>query len=268
MTGVLAGKAAIVTGSGRGIGRAIALACAREDAAVVVAARTRSEIEATAGDIERSGGRALAVPTDVSQAQDVDRLVARALAAFGQVDVLVNNAGVAGPIGLITEFGEADWDHTIAVNLKGAFLCCRAVVPIMIAAGGGNIINVSSGAGQRKPRAAVRSLPYQVSKFGLEGLTDGLACQLREHKINVNSLLPGMIATRLHANTPAEWIEPIRVGGTLRVGQPEDVIAAAIFLASRPPGEFTGQVVSAKEFNQQLKKDASRGEQNDRRSHR
>ncbi len=246
MTGVLSGKVAIVTGGGRGIGRAIALAYAREGAAVVVAARTQSEIGATAREIETSGGRVLALQTDVSQAQDVERMVAKALKTFGHVDILVNNAGVAGPMGLITEISEADWIKTLSINLKGAFLCCRAVVPSMIAAGGGNIINVSSGAGQRKPRKAVRSLPYQVSKFGLEGLTDGLAVQLREHKINVNSMLPGMIATRIHADTPPEWIEG--TGG--KMGQPEDVVEAALFLASRPPGEFTGQVVSARDFKQ------------------
>jgi len=246
MTGVLSGKVAIVTGGGRGIGWAIALAYAREGAAIVVAARTQSEIGATAREIETSGGRALAVQTDVSQAQDVERMVAIAQETFGHVDILVSNAGVAGPMGLITEISEADWIKTLSINLKGAFLCCRAVVPSMIAAGGGNIINVSSGAGQRTPHKAVRSLPYQVSKFGLEGLTDGLAVQLREHKINVNSLLPGMTATRIHADTPPEWIEGM--GG--KMGQPEDVVEAALFLASRPPGEFTGQVVSARDFKQ------------------
>lgn len=245
MNSILWSKVAIVTGGGRGIGRAIALAYAREGAAVVVAARTQAEIETTAEEIESGGGRALAVPTDVSQARDVERMVAQALTAFGQVDVLVNNAGVAGPMGLITEFSEADWDQTLAINLKGAFLCCRAVVPAMIAAGGGNIINVSSGAGQRRPRSAVRSLPYQVSKFGLEGLTNALAVQLREYKINVNSLLPGRIATRLHAETPPDWIATMEG----KMGRPEEVAAAAVYLASRPPGEFTGQIVSAKEFN-------------------
>jgi 3-oxoacyl-[acyl-carrier protein] reductase len=246
MSRVLSGKVAIVTGGGRGIGRAIALAYAREGAAVVVAARTPDEIEATAQEIKAGDGRALAVRTDVSQAQDVTRLVGQSLEAFGKVDILVNNAGAPGPMGLITEISEADWTQTLSTNVTGAFLCCRTVVPSMMQAGGGNIINVSSGAGQRKPRQAVRSLPYQVSKFALEGLTDGLAVQLREHKINVNSLLPGMIATRIHADTPPDWIE--KMGGKL--GQPEDVVEAALFLATRAPGEFTGQVVSARDFKQ------------------
>ena len=246
MGSILSDEVAIVTGGSRGIGKAIARAYARAGASVVIVARTQGEVEATAKEIESDGGRALAVQTDVSQAQDVERLVAQTLDTFGRVDILVNNAGVAGPMGLITEISEADWIKTLSINLKGPFLCCRAVVPSMIAAGGGNIINVSSGAGQRKPRKAVRSLPYQVSKFGLEGLTDGLAVQLREHKINVNSLLPGMTATRIHADTPPEWIEGM--GG--KMGQPEDVVEAALFLASRPPGEFTGQVVSARDFKQ------------------
>lgn len=244
MGDLLSGKVAIVTGSGRGIGRAIALAYARAGASVVVAARTQAEISATVQEIAAGQGRALAIPADVSQAQSVAQLVGQTLETFGQIDILVNNAGLPGPPGLITEIGEADWDQTLAVNLKGAFLCCRAVVPPMIAAGGGNIINVSSGAGQPKPRSTVRSLPYQVSKFGLEGLTNGLAAQLRDYKINVNSLLPGMIATRFHGDTSPEQMAAL--GG--RLGQPEDVTAAALYLASRPPGEFTGQIVSVKEF--------------------
>lgn len=244
MSDGLCGRVVLVTGGGRGIGRAIALACAREGAPVAVAARTQSEMEVTVNEIEAGGGRALACHADVSRAQDVEEMVAHTLSAFGQIDVLFNNAGVGGPQGTVSEISEADWDRTLAINLTGAFLCCRAVVPAMIAGGGGNIVNVSSGAGFRQPRPFVRSLAYQVSKFGLEGLTHGLAIQLRQHRINVNSLLPGMIATRIHDDTAPEWVAAM--GG--KMGKPEDVVAAAVFLASRPPGDFTDQVVNARDF--------------------
>jgi len=243
MTDILSDKVAIVTGAGRGIGRAIALGYAQAGARVVVVARTPTELYAMAQEIEAGGGRALAIPTDISQAKDVELMVNQTLKTFGHIHILVNNAGVAGPMGLITQIDEDDWGQTLAINLKGAFLCCRAVVPSMIAARGGNIVNISSGAGQPKPRSSVRSLPYQVSKFGLEGLTNGLAVQLREYKINVNSLLPGMIATRFHDDTPPERIAAL--GG--KMGHPEHVIGAAIYLASRGPGELTGQIVNARD---------------------
>jgi 3-oxoacyl-[acyl-carrier protein] reductase len=245
VSAILSGKVAIVTGSGRGIGKAIASAYAREGAAIVVTARTKIEIEATAAEIASAGGRVLALPTDVSRIEDVQQMVNRTLATFGQVDILVNNAGIPGPKGLITEVSESDWNQTLAINLTGAFLCCRTVVPSMIAAGGGNIINISSGAGHIRPRSAVRSLAYQVSKFGLEGLTHGLAVQLKEHKINVNSLLPGMILTRFHDQSSPEWVATMRN----KLGKLEDVAEVALYLACQPPGEYTGQVVDVKKFD-------------------
>lgn len=245
MTGVLFEKVAIITGGGQGIGRAIALGYAREGARVLVAARTQADIDSVAREIRQTGGEALAVVTDISRVDDVQNMVGRAVETWGRVDILVNNAGVPGPQGLIHELDLAEVEQTWAINIRGTFLCSRAVVPLMIAQGGGNIINVSSGAGQRKPRTAVRSLPYQISKFGVEGLTNGLAVQLSQYKINVNSLLPGMIATRLHHHTP-----PARVAALGGIGQPEDVVPAAVYLASRTPGQFTGQIVSAREFNQ------------------
>ena len=244
MRNKLTHKVAVVTGSGRGIGRAIALGLAREGAKVLLAARTQAEIETVAAEIKAEGGMATAVPTDIIQAKDVQKMVEIVIDKWSKIDILVNNAGVGGPQGHIHELEMAEVMQTWNVNVIGAFLCCQAVVPHMIAQGGGNIINVSSGAGQRKQRKRVRSLPYQISKFGLEGLTNGLATQLREHKINVNSLLPGAIATRFHDSTPPEQIKAL--GGKL--GQPESVVPAAVFLASQPPGEFTDQVVSAKDF--------------------
>lgn len=245
MSKLLSDKVALVTGAGRGIGREIAAAYAHAGARVLVSARTESELEETVRSIRTFGGTAVASIADVTLGEDVGRMVRLAVDHFGKIDILVNNAGIPGPMGAIDEVSEEDWDRTLAVNLKGAFLCCRAVVPIMAAAGGGNIINVSSGAGHPSRKTAVRSLAYQVSKFALEGLTEGLAVQMREHRINVNSLLPGVIATRFHAETPAAWLAAM--GG--KMGEPAEVVEAALFLATRPPGEFTGQVVRAKEFN-------------------
>ena len=244
--GLLSNKVAIVTGGGQGIGRAIAIGYAQEGAKVLVAARTKTDVETVAEEIRTAGGEALAVKTDISREADVQRMVNQAIDTWGQIDILVNNAGVPGPQGLIHELDLAEVETTWNINIRGTFLCSRVVVPHMIEQGGGNIINVSSGAGHRKPRKAVRSLAYQISKFGVEGLTNGLAVQLKEYNINVNSLLPGPIATRLHHNTPPERFAALEK----KIGQPEDVIPAAIYLATQAPGDFTDQIVDVKEFNQ------------------
>lgn len=237
----LAGAVAIVTGGGRGIGGAIALGFAHEGAAVTVAARTDREIRDVAAEIQNAGGRALAVETDVTRAADVDRMVTSTLAAFGTVDILVNSAGVPGPLGLLPDLSEDAWDQTIAVNLKGIFLCCKAVLQHMLRQGHGNVVNISGGSVHR-PTGKVRSVPYQTSKFGLQGLTHGLAIQMRPYGINVNALQPGPRATRFHADTPPEWW-----AGTAP-GRPEDVVPAAVYLAALQPGELTGQTIDVKEF--------------------
>jgi 3-oxoacyl-[acyl-carrier protein] reductase len=238
----LAGAVAIVTGGGRGIGRAIAMGLAREGAAVAVAARTQLEIRAVAAEIEGAGGRAFAIATDVARAADVDRMVASTLAAFGAVDILVNSAGVPGPLGLVPDLSEDEWDQTIAVNLKGIFLCCKAALPHMMRRRRGNVVNLSGGSVHR-PTGKVRSVPYQTSKFGVQGLTHGLAIQMRPYGVNVNALQPGPRATRFHADTPPEWW-----AGAAPPGRPEDVVPAAVYLAMLRPGELTGQTIDVKEF--------------------
>jgi 3-oxoacyl-[acyl-carrier protein] reductase len=237
----LGGTVAIVTGAGRGIGRAIALAYAKEGAAVGIAARTRAEIDAVAAAIIGAGGRALPAVIDVTNAPAVNGFVSSVVGTFGQIDVLVNNAGVPGPMGLLHDTDDSEWRRTLDVNVTGIFLCCKAVLPHMIARRRGNIINVSSGAGLKHARAKVRSLAYQVSKFGVEGLTAGLAVQMRAYDINVNSLLPGPIATAFHDRTPPELL-----AGAL--GRPEDVVPAVLRLASLAPGEMTGQTVHARDY--------------------
>lgn len=242
--GELKDKVAIITGGGRGIGRGIALGYGREGAKVIVASRTEDEVKSVTQEIREEGGEALCYVTDIRQEQDVQRVVESVINEWERIDVLVNNAGVPGPQGLIHELDLDEAEETLAINVLGTFLCCRAVVPYMIDQGSGNIINVSSGAGQRRHREGLRSLPYQMSKFGVEGLTNGLATQLRDYQINVNSLLPGMIATLLHRTTPPDKIKAL--GGKL--GQPEDVVPAAVYLGSLRPGELTDQIISAKDF--------------------
>ena len=248
ITGSLTNKVAIVTGGGRGIGKAIAEGFACAGAKVLVVARTAAEVEAVCTSIQASGGEAMAMVVDVTHEADVKRMAETAKQQWGRIDVLVNNAGIGGPQGHILDLDLKKAEETWQVNVLGPFLCCRAVIPHMIVQGGGNIINVSSGAGQRKPRQHVRSLPYQLSKFALEGLTNGLAVQLRSHNINVNSLSPGPVATRLHENTPAHMLAALAD----KMSQPEDVVPAAIFLASQEPGQFTDQLVEAKSFKANL----------------
>src|SRR5262245_21044834 len=143
----LQGKVALITGGGRGIGKAIALGFAQEGAALVLCGRTLAALEEVCHAVHRRGGAAIPVQADVAREADVARVRDQALAVFGQIDILVNNAGVAGPLGLITTLSKQAWDDTLAINLTGMFLCARAVLEPMIARRTGNIINLSSGAG-------------------------------------------------------------------------------------------------------------------------
>ena len=217
----LAARVAIVTGAGRGIGRAIAVAYAREGAKVSLAARTADQLEAVAEEIRALGGEALVVATDVRQKAQVQRLVARTLERFGQVDILVNNAGVARHA-YLPDITEEDWDLTFDVNVKGVFLCTQAVLPYMMEQRAGKVINVASGAGLRgTPRRAA----YSASKFAVIGFADALAQEIGQYGINVNTICPGPVATEMRSgNYPLERPELLP--------QPEEVAKLALFLAS------------------------------------
>ena len=234
---------AIVTGGGKGIGKSIALAFAAEGANLVVSGRTPSLLEQVSQEAGRMGASIIPVPTDVSVEDEVENMVAQAIKTFGKIDILVNNAGIPGPRDLITDISKEAWDEVININLTGIFLCSRAVLRHMIKRRSGNIINVSSGAGRRGGRGGrVRSLPYNVSKFGVEGLTYALALQMKPYGICVNALRPGRMDTDFHKESPPDWKVDIR--------QPDDVKKLAVFLALQTVDTMTGESVDLKEWEQ------------------
>jgi NADP-dependent 3-hydroxy acid dehydrogenase YdfG len=225
MDRALAGQVAIVTGAGRGIGRAIAERFAAEGAAVVLAARTAAELDKLRADIEHGGGRALAVPADVTDDAAVERLVARTVDTLGQVDVLVTAAGVAS-FGPVAEAAPRDWDAMLAVNLRAVMVCCRAVLPAMLGRRRGGIINVASVAASRPiPGAAA----YTATKAGVVGWSRVLAEELRAGGVRVGVLVPGAVDTPLWDAIPGG---PDRA----RMLRPDDVARAAVLMASLPPG--------------------------------
>ncbi len=222
--GLLDGKIAIVTGASRSIGKAIAVAFAKEGADLVLAARTVADLEKTAASCRAFGRRAEVVPTDVREESQIENLFKQTLTKFGRLDILVNNAGVfgAGPIEKITT---AAWDNVIATDLRGPFLCIRAAFPIMKKQGGGRIINIGSISASR-----VRPFnePYSSAKFALVGLTQATALEGRDFGITCGVLHPGNV---VRDNNPAD----IGPSGEARMRQ-EDIAAAAVYMAAQPPG--------------------------------
>src|SRR5688572_18864457 len=236
----LLGRVALITGGNTGIGRAVALAFADEGADVAIAWIAReAEAHSVVAAIEKKGRRALAVRTDVTVETDVRALVAAVLDRFGRIDVLVNNAGIQRPQA-ITEMTLDDWERMMAVHLRGAFLCCRAVAPVMMAQRRGRIIVVTS---QLAYIGRPRYTAYSAAKGGLLTFTRALAQELAPHGVLVNSVSPGLIDTgfdplpeevkRAHAATL-----PLQ-----RLGTPSDLVGAFVFLASDESGYFCGQTL-------------------------
>jgi len=250
----LNGKVALITGGGRGIGRAIALRFASEGAAVMLAATRRDTLEATAAEIRTAGGRVATAIADVADEAAVKSLVAATLAQLGGLDILVNNAGVGGPTLRVVDMERADWDRTLAVNVTGAFLCSKHAVPHMVARRSGRIVNITSIAGLMG--YPLRS-PYAVSKWGLIALTRTLAGELGEWGITVNAIAPGAVkgervegvikARAAALGRPAADVErELFVDPTAlkRMVGPDDVAATAAFLASDDAANITGETIS------------------------
>jgi NAD(P)-dependent dehydrogenase (short-subunit alcohol dehydrogenase family) len=233
---MLGGKVALISGASQGLGRALALAYAKEGARVVINARSEEGIRPVAGEVEASGAEVLALAADVSKSADVQRLVDAATQRFDRIDVLVNNAGVLGPRVAIAEYPEDEWRRVIDANLTGPFLVSKAVVPHMPE--GGSIVNVVSGVsveGRAKWGA------YSVSKFGVEGLTQILASELEERGIRVNAVDPGGMRTEMRAAAYPEEDPMTRI-------TPEENTGVFLYLASDESKGVTGERFKAQEF--------------------
>ena len=242
----LAGKSAVITGGGTGIGQAIALAFAREGAQVVVAGRRKEKLDETLHLLQQAGCSALALECDVTKAADTQRVVKSAEGAFGKVNVLVNNAGALS-VSTVEDITEEDWDRVMATNVKGPFLMSRAALPAMRRAGGGSIINVGSVLGivAIRDRAA-----YCASKGGVSMLTKAMALDHAQDNIRVNCVCPSIVESDMTRNLFAETeagqqaresrLASIPLG---RFGKPADIAGLTVFLASEESSWMTGTVI-------------------------
>jgi NAD(P)-dependent dehydrogenase (short-subunit alcohol dehydrogenase family) len=233
---MLEGKVAMITGASQGLGRALALAFAREGAQVVINARSEESICPVAEEAGSLGAEVLALAADVSRSADVERLVGAAMERFGHVDVLVNNAGVLGPRVPIEEYPEDEWRRVIDANLTGPFLVTKAAIPHM--PDGGSIVNVVSGV---SVEGRARWGAYSVSKFGVEGLTKILAAELEERGIRVNAVDPCGMRTEMRAAAYPEEDPMTRI-------TPEENTDVFLYLASDESKGVTGQRFKAQEF--------------------
>jgi 3-oxoacyl-[acyl-carrier protein] reductase len=250
--GVLDGRVAIITGASKGIGRALGLRFSLEGAKVGCAARSADLVKETAAQVQKAGGQAIAVVCDASNEDDVRRLVELTVKAFGKIDTLVNNAGDGGPTKPVQEYLMEDWRYTIDSCLTSSYLCTRFVVPEMIKAGGGAIVNISSMAGRR---GLAYRIGYCSAKAGQVGMTYGMALELAPHKIRINCVprrrggrphrpghrRPGPGARRLGGADAGAMIErsPLK-----RMVTADDIVDATVFFCSDMTRSVSGQVLA------------------------
>lgn len=240
-------KVAIVTGSARGMGRVFALRLAKEGARLTIC--DVLDCSPVAKEIEAIGGEVLALKTDVTSEKDTAEMAQKTADRFGRIDILVNNAAIIGAIEVkdfvkpVEKLMAADWDRILAVNIKGVFLCCKAVMPYMKKQGGGKIVNIASN-------VAFTGLPefihYSTSKGGVVTMTRGLAMALGDFNINVNAVAPGLVMTEaMQSAFPPEYSKMV-VGKQLlkKSIEPEDVAGAVLFLASDEADKITGQTLA------------------------
>jgi len=239
------GSVAVVTGAGRGMGRAVALRLGREGARVVVAELNPAHGAEVAEEINANGGKAISVTVDVSRIDDVTRLFDETVKAFGTLDILVNNAGI-GVAKPILDYTEADWDRQMGVNVKGVFFCSQSAARLMIPRRRGKIVNFASTSAfvsSSQPEVA-----YDTSKGAVRQMTMSMAAELAPHGINVNAVAPGTTATEMTRNSLSTeeglaWqLSRIPMG---RVGQPDDIAAVVVFLCSPEASYITGHTLVA-----------------------
>ena len=237
----LKGKVALVTGGAQGIGRAVALLLAQNGADVAVSDINLERAEETAKEIEALGRRAMAIRADVAKSADVEQMVEVILGRFGQIDILINNAGIAKDK-LILRMTEEDWDTVLNVNLKGTFHCTKAVVRHMSKQRNGKIVNIASVVGEMGNAGQAN---YSASKAGVIGFTKTIAREFAQRGINVNAIAPGYIETPMTEALPEKAKEELkRMIPMERLGRPEDVAAAVLFLVSEASSYITGQVLN------------------------
>jgi len=251
---LLQGKVALVTGGGRGIGRAIARRFAAEGAAVAVAARSGNEVQDAAEEIRRAGAQARAIAADVSREADCEKIVRETRQAFGPIHILVNNAGVLGPVQPAEKVDPREWDRVIAVNLRGPFLLSRLVLPEMYERGGASILHIVSIAAKA---AFQLNSAYSASKAGVIGLTRTLAAEAARKGVRVNALSPGPVAeTKMfeelgrslarHFQADRGALSAKMLDGVLqgRAQTPDEIASAALFLVSDQASAITGQTLN------------------------
>jgi NAD(P)-dependent dehydrogenase (short-subunit alcohol dehydrogenase family) len=250
-------KVAIITGGGKGIGRAIASAFASEGAGVVMAARTRSKLEEVAEEIRAQGGNAQAIQTDITDERQIERMVAETIQAYGRIDILVNNSGIAGPTAPVVDLDLDKWNEVLAIDLTGGMLCAKHVLKHMIPQKSGVIINIVSEGGRSgdgRSGYPMRS-PYCCSKAGLIALTETLSVEVGEFNIRVNAISPAAVRGERIINvvkgrSKATGLPFEEVMGTLvenyslkRPAEESEIAAAAVFLASDESSAITGQTL-------------------------
>jgi len=255
----LGGRVAIITGGGHGLGRDLAVGFAEAGADLSLCGTNKDALESTAAELRSRSRRIVSRVTDVSDEAQVERWVADTLAELCRIDVLINNAGITGPTASVDRLERADWDHTLAINLTGAFLCAKAVLPHMAERGSGKIINIASVAGHiGYPLRA----PYAVSKWGMLGLTRTLAAEWGKKNIQVNAISPGSVSgeriervIRERAARSGAQEDEVRREYTSkavldRFIPPEHVAGMAVFLASEMGDSITGEIIQvARGFN-------------------
>lgn len=236
----LNGKVAVVTGGGSGIGRAVAVRLARDEAAIAIWDLNGEGAAETAKMITDAGGEATALTVDVADNPSIGQAADKTRSDLGPIAILVNNAGISGTAPFL-ELPEADWDRMIAVNLKGPYLCTREMLPDMLEAGWGRIINITSSSIQT---GASRMVHYVSSKAGLMGMTKSLAMEFADKNITVNMVPPGFVDTPMLRASPVDVEAIARTMPMKRPGKPEDIAAACAYLASDEAGYVTGQAIS------------------------